>query len=154
MTFGERGSWRGPLLRPLSRRGSSCASALALTAAQAGLTDWLFCELVGMPPLSERCIFPGGSGTFMDPEESSSAGKSAQNDSTDSSKPGENPVCCISGAGGAWEVECSRIVMLDRSLGVVEPGRGTSGGVGRERLRARRAAIAGVCARARHLSDA
>jgi hypothetical protein len=49
---------------------SKALSALAAATEQEGLTDWLFVELVGTPPLSERCIFSGGSGVLNEPEES------------------------------------------------------------------------------------
>ena len=51
--------------------GSSRTSwALAFATEQGGLTDWLFVELVGTPPLSVRCCFSGGSGVLKEPEES------------------------------------------------------------------------------------
>ena len=65
------GPSRALLVRALAGLVPSRAlSALAVASEQEGLTDWLFVELVGTPPLSERCNFSGGSGVLNEPEES------------------------------------------------------------------------------------
>ena len=67
------GPSRDLVVRALAGLGvgpSWALSALAVVTEQEGLTDWLFVELVGTPPLSERCNFSGGSGVLNEPEES------------------------------------------------------------------------------------